>query len=189
MSYRNSDSAWGGVAKALHWGVALLIAVQLVLGFLRHWKAIGNAAWESVYAWVHLPVGFMVLGLAGLRLAWRFAQPHPQLPPQTTWWERLGANGTHTYFYVAMVVMPMTGWIGFNAIKLEVAPFGVTLPHLIWDARPLGFAAASVHLWVAYGLVGALLLHAGAAAVHHWVKRDDVLLRMLPAGLHGRFAR
>jgi cytochrome b561 len=35
------------------------------------------------------------------------------------------------------------------------------------------------HRWIAYGLGLLVLAHAGAALKHHFIQRDDVLLRML----------
>ena len=185
MSALNTTTAWGSVAKLLHWIVGLLIVEQLISGFLRHWKVIDNPTWNAVYAWLHLPLGFSVLVLAVFRLTWRMAQEHPELPANMTWWERLGANGTHVYLYAIMFAMPLTGWIGFNAINLDVNPFGVMLPRLISDAKPLAFKAAAIHLWLGYGIVLALAFHVVGAAVHHWSRRDDVLTAMLPRFAQG----
>jgi cytochrome b561 len=37
-----------------------------------------------------------------------------------------------------------------------------------------------VHEWLANGLLAVAALHAAAALWHHFVRRDDVLTRMLP---------
>jgi len=81
-----------------------------------------------------------------------------------------------------MIFMPLTGWIGFNALKIDVDPFGVVLPRIFWDIRPLSFIMADIHLYLAIGLVVVLGLHVVGAVKHHISDRDDTLRRMLPQG-------
>jgi superoxide oxidase len=42
--------------------------------------------------------------------------------------------------------------------------------------------AEEVHEWLAYALFAVAGLHALAALYHHFVRRDGVLLRMMPGG-------
>jgi cytochrome b561 len=182
MGLANSPVEWGAVSQALHWTIALIFAAQFVTGFLRHWKLISNDTWTLLFTWAHLPLGFLVLVLFPVRFLWRAAQHHPPLPERMTWPERLGANVAHAYLYAAMVAMPLTGLIGFNALNIDLSPFGVKLPRLISDARPLSFLAADVHLWIAYGIAAVVALHVAGAVKHHWLDKDDVLAKMMPFG-------
>lgn len=182
MAFSNSVNRWGAVSKALHWTAAGIILVQFVTGFLRYFEIMSADGWAVAYKYWHMPMGMLVLVLVAARLAWRFSQPHPAFSGHMRWWERLAANGAHLFLYMAMVVMPLTGWIGFNALKIEVDPFGLPLPHLFWDIRPLSFIMADLHLYFAVGLVLVLLLHVGGALKHHMVDHDDTLRRMLPEG-------
>lgn len=153
MSLSNSTDGWGAVSKTLHWLAAGIILAQFVTGFLRYFKIVSADTWALFYTYWHMPAGIVVLGLVFFRLAWRFSQSHPELPQHMRWWERLAANGAHVYLYAAMIVMPLTGWAGFNALKIEVNPFGLNLPHIFWDIRPLSFIMADIHLYIAIGLV------------------------------------
>ena len=182
MTIRNTAQSWGTVSKALHWIAAGIILAQFVTGFLRYFKLISGETWALFYKYWHMPAGIAVLALALFRLGWRFAHPHPELPGQMRWWERLAANGVHLYLYLAMVILPLTGWIGFNALKIDVDPFGLPLPRLFWDIRPLSFIMADIHLYIASGLVLVLILHVVGALKHHVSDGDDTLRRMLPKG-------
>lgn len=182
MAMTNAADRWGLVSKYLHWGTAGIIIVQFVTGFLRYFKIVSGDTWALFYKYWHMPAGIAVLALVIFRLAWRFAQPHPELSDQAPWWERLAAHTTHLYLYVAMVILPLTGWIGFNALKIDVDPFGIALPRLFWDIRPLSFIMADIHLYVAVTLVAVLVLHVVGALRHHLVDRDETLTRMLPKG-------
>ena len=42
--------------------------------------------------------------------------------------------------------------------------------------------AEKIHQWLAYALFAVAALHAFAALYHHFVRRDSVLVRMLPGG-------
>lgn len=182
MSITNAGDRWGAVSKGLHWGTALIILAQFITGFLRYFKIVSADTWALFYKYWHMPAGVAVLLLVVFRLAWRLAQTHPGLAGEARWWERLSAHGVHIYLYVAMLLLPLTGWIGFNALKIDVDPFGVALPRLFWDIRPLSFIMADVHLYLAVGLVVALILHIAGALKHHFLDQDDTLLRMLPGG-------
>jgi cytochrome b561 len=60
--------------------------------------------------------------------------------------------------------------------------FGVLpLPDLVAKDAGLGELLQAAHRLLNYGLLGLVLVHAGAALKHHFVDRDDVLGRMLPA--------
>jgi cytochrome b561 len=182
MAIRNSSDRWGGVSMALHWLTAGIIFVQVVTGFLRYFEVVSGDTWATFYTYWHMPAGMAVLALVFVRILWRLAQPHPDLPADMAWWERLSANAAHLYLYGAMIVLPLTGWIGFNALKIEVAPFGVPMPHLFWDIRPLSFVMADIHLVIAVGLVVIAVIHAAAALKHHFADRDKTLSRMVPEG-------
>jgi cytochrome b561 len=87
--------------------------------------------------------------------------------------------------------MPLTGYIGtgtptdFGLFTVtgfnETATFhGVSQTFgLSWDAfeAPVDVLHHFIGKWIAWGVVA---LHVGAALYHHWVRRDDVLVRMLP---------
>jgi cytochrome b561 len=109
MAIRNTAQSWGTVSKALHWIAAGIILAQFVTGFLRYFKLISGETWALFYKYWHMPAGIAVLALALFCLGWRFAHPHPELPGQMRWWERLAANGVHLYLYLAMVILPLTG--------------------------------------------------------------------------------
>jgi cytochrome b561 len=59
--------------------------------------------------------------------------------------------------------------------------FGVLpLPDLLAKDKELGKLLEQVHQLLNYTLAGLVLAHTAAALKHHFVDRDDVLIRMLP---------
>jgi cytochrome b561 len=87
-----------------------------------------------------------------------------------------------------MLVLPLTGWalVSVSPFNLPTVLYGlVPWPHLpvlpeLEDKAPVEAVMKLVHGKLAW-LLTALVLHAGAALRHHFILRDGVLRRMLPA--------
>ena len=84
--------------------------------------------------------------------------------------------------YALMIAMPLLGW---SILSAEGKPipyfFGLQLGALIGENKALGLQIQEVHQ--TFGKVGYFLigLHAVAGLYHHYIRRDNVLLRMLPS--------
>ncbi len=176
---RNTERSWGAPAKLLHWTVAALVFVQIALG----WSA---ASWRlspvklDLFVW-HKSTGLVILALMMVRVAWRWANPVPALPADTTPWERRGAQASHFLLYVLLFLMPVTGWIVNSAANIPFRMFWlIPVPAIVEPDKAMADAAARAHfvLFVALSLL--LTVHVAAALRHHFLKRNDVLVRMLP---------
>jgi cytochrome b561 len=184
---RNTSERYGHVAIALHWAIALAILGLLVLGVIMVRLAPGSSLQFELYQW-HKSVGITVLALSLLRLGWRLANPPPPLPGTLRPWERALARGTHLGFYVLMLALPFSGWMMVSASvwKIPTVLYGIVpLPHLpvlstLEDRKPVEDALKEVHEWLAIGMAALLALHVAGALKHHFVLRDDTLVRMLP---------
>ncbi|MBI2317753.1 MAG: cytochrome b [Betaproteobacteria bacterium] len=179
--FRNTRDAWGAPAKLFHWLMAALVFAQIPLG----WTA---ATWPlsplklNLFVW-HKSVGMLILALALLRLAWRLGNPAPALPADTLAWERLAARASHALLYLLMVALPVTGWVINSAANIPFRIFWlVPLPAIVEPSKHAAELAAAVHFGLFVFLATLLLVHIGAALRHHYIKRNDVLTRMLPGG-------
>jgi cytochrome b561 len=153
----------------------------------------------ALYQW-HKSFGFVVLALAGLRLAWRVANPSPRLPDGMAWYEQLAAKLGHAGLYAVMLLLPLSGWLMVSASPwgIPTVLFGsIPVPHLPVPAQ-LGDKAAAeatlkgVHELLSNLLLVLVLLHVAAALKHHFINRDGVLLRMFstrPAAADGQGTR
>jgi cytochrome b561 len=78
--------------------------------------------------------------------------------------------------------MPLTGWIVNSAANVPLRIFYlVPLPAIVAPDKATEDLAALAHFSLFVLLATLLAAHAGAALRHHFVKRNDVLARMLPA--------
>jgi cytochrome b561 len=77
-----------------------------------------------------------------------------------------------------MVAMPLLGWLVLSAGGKPIPFFGLELPALLAPNKELGHQIKEVHELggnLGYALIGG---HAAAALFHHYVMRDNTLVRM-----------
>lgn len=175
---RNTLTAYGWPAKLQHWLLALLIIGMLALGLVMD-DFKGDTRF-ALYG-IHKAIGAIILALVVVRLLWRWSNINPALPEDTTPLTRLAARGGHFLLYVAMLVMPLSGWTLSNAAGYPVSVFGwFALPAIAAKNHDLHELAEEVHEWAAYGLIALIMVHIAAALYHHIIRKDAVLTRMLP---------
>ena len=175
----NTADAWGAPAKLFHWTVALLILVQIDLGFAAALWRLSPLKLE-LFVW-HKSTGVLILVLMLARLAWRLANRSPALPPQTPAWERFAAQASHAALYVLAIALPLSGWVINSAAGVPFSVFWlVPLPPIVAPDEHVEEIAKLVHFSLLVALCLLLAVHIGAALRHHLIKRNDVLLRMLP---------
>jgi cytochrome b561 len=175
----DSPASWGATAKFFHWLVALLIFSQFALGWLAvSWHL--SPTKLNLFVW-HKSIGMVVLVLVVARLAWRLTHPAPPLPDSMPAWERAAAHASHVLLYVLMIGIPMAGWVVNSAAGVPFRIFRwVPLPAIVAPDKPTADSAALVHLWLGIALAVVVAVHIAAALRHHFVQRDNVLVRMLP---------
>jgi cytochrome b561/polyisoprenoid-binding protein YceI len=181
MSIRNSRERWGSLSQLLHWLIVALIALQAALGLTGLMLPLGIEKLAVLAR--HKSIGITILGLAALRLLWRWLNPTPPLPSNLKPYERFLAHFTHAALYVLLFAMPLTGWIMSSARGFPVSWFNLyQLPDLVGKSAPLYHAMVRTHAVLAIALALTLLLHVAGALKHHFVLKDDTLRRMLPSG-------
>jgi len=170
---------WGWVSQTLHWLIVALVVVQVTLWLLFDDLPPGMRKLTLIAR--HKSFGITILGLAIVRLLWRWLNPTPELPPTLRPYERNLARFTHALLYLLLFAMPLSGWTMSSARGFPVSWFGlVQLPDLVPKNKPLYAALLTTHGVLACALAAVVTLHVLAALKHHFVLRDDVLRRMLP---------
>ncbi|RYE03857.1 MAG: cytochrome b [Sphingomonadales bacterium] len=95
------------VAAWLHWAIAALILYNLTSGLLRDVLPRGFFAY-------HVSSGITILILTLVRVGWRLThRPPPYLTVKR--WQANLAHGVHFLLYVAMVMVPFSGWALISA--------------------------------------------------------------------------
>jgi cytochrome b561 len=133
----------------------------------------------------HKELGLAALLVVTIRLAWRIGNDLPKLVAALPYWQKVAARFVHLAFYGLMFALPLSGLLMSSAAAIPVSAFGVfDLPDLVAPSDDLFRRLIQVHRWLGYGLLVLIGIHAGAGLVHHFVKRDDTLRKMVsPRGL------
>lgn len=166
-------------AKVLHWGIAVLVLGLLGLGFYMTDLALSPTKLR-LYSW-HKWAGVTVFALSIVRLVWRAMHTPPALPAQMSALERFAAHAGHHLLYLLMLAIPLSGWLMSSAKGVQTVWFGVLpLPDLLAKDKAVGDLLQTLHMSLNLVLAAVLLGHVGAALKHHFIDRDEVLIRMLP---------
>ena len=180
MPFRNTKRSWGSLSKALHWLIVLLIINQWVIAEraddLNGFQKFTALNWHKWF-------GMTIFMLAIVRLAWRLANPVPDLTAETRPWERMLAKISHFLLYALIFAMPLTGWLMSSARNFPVSWFKMfQFPDLVAPSEPLFHRMNDLHHQLFAVLVVVAALHVAGALKHHFIDRNDVLKRMLPFG-------
>ncbi len=177
----NSTERYGMVAVVLHWGMAALIIMLVLVGL--YMVTLPDAGFDQTKIALilfHKEYGMLALALAAFRLAWRVGNILPELVARLPDWQKVAARFVHLSFYALMFARPVSGWLMSSAAGIPVYTFGWTLPDYIPHNDNIFRALIAVHKCLSYALIACMLVHIGAALRHHFVFRDDTLRKMLP---------
>ena len=177
MNARNSLAAFGSVARALHWGMALLIIVSLAMIELRGWAPRDSPLRSGLRDW-HSQVGLVVFVLVWFRCYWRLANVEPEIVPQPAAWQRRTAHAAEWTFSALMVVLPVLGIVMMQADGKTVSLLGASLPPMVAVDKAWAHRLEDIHEWFGNAMMVLIALHVSASLVHKFVRRDNTLARM-----------
>ena len=189
MPVAKSALRYGAVAMTLHWLIAAAVIANLCIGL---YMADLPRAYPSKFELIalHKSIGLTVLALSVLRLVWRLVNPAPPSPAGLSPWLKFAGRGMHVLLYFLIVAIPLAGWlmVSVGSQGHPTPVFGLfgwpSVPILSDMSRSAGHPYhemfESAHVWLAWSAIILSPLHVLAALYHQFVRRDDVLLRMLP---------
>jgi cytochrome b561 len=179
MNWKNSASRYGSLTIGIHWLMVLLFVAVYGAVELHELFEKGSDLRRAFMTW-HFMLGMLVFVLVWLRLAARLPGSTPAILPEPPGLQQLASKLLHLALYALMISMPLIGWLMLSAAGKPIPFFGLELPALIGENKDLAEQFEELHEIVGttgYFLIG---LHTVAALYHHYIKRDDTLLRMLP---------
>jgi superoxide oxidase len=178
---RERHASFDGFTIGLHWLTALLVLALFVSGWLHALAGPQIASFAPALLQIHRSFGVTIWVVTALRLAWRLTRA--TLPPFPTGMTKLHlatVKCTEYGLYVLLLSQPSTGLLH---TLFGARPFGL----FVWQFSPLmrdDMLREAFHVAHEFGAWAFALLaggHAAAALFHHFVLRDDVLGRMVPA--------
>jgi cytochrome b561 len=195
MPITNTRTRYGTVAMTLHWLIALAVLTNIGLG-IYHADYIPDNAPPDVQKFafqiiqLHKSIGLTVLVLSLARLAWRLVNPIPPLPAGMNPALRVVAHATHFLLYVLIIAIPFSGWalVSGSQLGLPTHYFGVIEWPNLWFLAELPRATKHAlhhtlmltHSYLAWSMIVLIPIHVTGALYHQFLRRDDVLRRMIP---------
>jgi len=182
MKWMNTNKGYGVISRLLHIIVAILLIVQLSVGF---WMIglLGDSK-ALIYSY-HKSFGLFILALAWCRLVWRVINPVPKL--NTSNFSGLLARSIHCVFYSLLLVIPISGWV--MSTKVSSPPY---VPYLGYLAFPLikgksvcilghpydwAIIFSNIHEYTVYFLLICIVLHT-IIAYRHAKMKNEIYKRM-----------
>lgn len=180
MSGRAAKNArYGSVSILLHWLTLLLMVAIYALIEIHEMIPRGNPLRRATEDW-HIYLGFVLLPIVLYRLYHARRHPAPPISPAPPAWQMAMTHWMKRYLYLLMIGMPLLGWLYLSADGAVINVWAFPLPAIAPESPALAELAEEAH--VLLGLSGYLFiaLHALAALFHHYLVKDDTLVRMLP---------
>lgn len=164
--------------RVIHWTMAAMMIYVIVVGVLM-----GNGFKVGKHYDYHRATGFILMIFAVIRLfIYRFTTPPSPLPVTMSHIQKRAAETVHFLLYACLIIQPFLGWYATNAWGVKNIPFffkGWHLPQLVEKDRELGNFLLEIHHYLGLFIAALVIIHVGAALMHQFVYKDDVLKRMM----------
>lgn len=165
--------------RLLHWSIAVLVIGMLAYGvWMNHFVPRPD---RSFYRLIHADIGYLIFLLMAVRLVWRSFYSAPPPPASSPAWEQAVASLEHAAMYTVIFIVIFFGWALSGASKPPYDNwFGLfRVPQFTSESHDSAEFFERWHIYMAYVLMGLVVLHTVAALYHHFIKRDRVLMRMI----------
>jgi cytochrome b561 len=171
-------SAYTPIARFLHWLTAALVLTMLPIGLIMANFALGPTG-DTLYD-IHRSIGALLMPIVVVRLFYRLKNSPTPLPADIPVVQRRAAAAVHWALYILLIVQPIVGWIATSSYRAPMTMFWLFQLPPIWPIdRALSESLFGVHRLLGLAIAALLCAHIGAALFHRFVRKDEVLLRMI----------
>jgi cytochrome b561 len=178
-----ADARYHALVRWTHWLMAVCFVFMWASGYwMRNQMASDSPTQEALYD-LHKSVGVTLMALLLIRLCARWLSQVPELPTAIHQGERRLAKVGHLGLYLLIAFGLVTGWALTDFGGHGVTWFGVAMPQ-VFPIRQQLFGvtldplASTIHAWIAYGLLGVVVIHVLALVKHRRKDRIDLLPRI-----------
>ncbi|MET0191806.1 MAG: cytochrome b [Hyphomicrobiaceae bacterium] len=180
----SGEVTYSPTARRFHWWTVAFILVQIPLGLYMSYRGnvqgIFDATTNFLYSW-HKLFGMIILLLVLARLIYRLVHGAPSDEPTIETWQKGASHATHWLLYLLLIVVPIGGWLGVSYYGARDV-FGLfSLPALVAENQDTATKVFYYHFLGALGIVLLVGAHVAGAMYHYFIRKDGVLMRMLPS--------
>ena len=175
MHVKNTLTEYGLISKLLHWISAILLLVQIPLGFYLVDLNFGpeRINIESI----HVIVGLSIFYLVILRLLTKIINPTPKLNPSIFKGQKFLAKLNHILLYVTILSITISGILKklFNGETLVI----FFREFRIQDNFELAEVFYDIHVFSNYFIIALITAHIVAVVVHKFLFNDNLIKKIL----------
>ncbi len=170
--------AYSTLSKIIHWLTAIIV-IGIIPGGIAM-SELDEGPLQNLLFDLHRSFGVAVFFLALCRVLVRRLYGVPAPYEGLTRFERIASTAAHHTLLALLFVMPLLGWMMMSTYRAEVSVFGLfILPNILPENRAVYDVLAEIHGAGGMLMAAIIIIHAGAGLMHHYVRRDGVLQRML----------
>ncbi|MFI8416772.1 cytochrome b561 [Serratia sp. NPDC078593] len=173
------NTKFSRVQILLHWAIFILIVFTYAAMELKGLTQKGSNGREWMNT-THYTLGFTVFVLMIFRVYLKIKNKYPPIHPQPPRWQIILAKTMHGVLYLIFISLPIFGVLSLYYGSVEWSFFSYVMPIADVKNSNMQHNLKEIHELVAnagYFIIG---LHAAAALFHHYIIRDNTLIRMSP---------
>ena len=175
MHVKNTLTEYGLISKLFHWISALLLFIQIPLGFYLVDLDFGpeRLSIENI----HVVIGLSIFYLVIFRLISKIINLNPKLEPSIFKGQRFLAKLNHVLLYVTILSITISGILKklFNGETLVI----VFKKIKIEDNFELSEIFYDIHVFSNYLIIALITLHIMAVIIHKFFFNDNLLKKIL----------
>ena len=175
MHLINTLTEYGIISKALHWLSAIILLIQIPLGFYLVDLDFGEE--RITIENIHITLGLVIFYLIIIRLVNNILNPTPKLDPSIFKGQRFLAKMNHVLLYIAILSITISGILKklFNGETLTI----IFKEIKIKDNFELADQFYTIHIFSNYTLIALISIHLMAVIIHKLFFGDNLLKRIL----------
>jgi len=175
MHVKNTLTEYGIISKLLHWISAILLLIQIPLGFYLVDLDFGEE--RITIENIHVLVGLGIFYVVIFRLLNNLINPIPKLGPATFLGQRFIAKLNHLFLYIAILSITISGILKklFNGESLVIFFKKIKIENNF----ELADQFYNIHILSNYALIGLVALHISAVIIHKLFFKENLLKKIL----------
>ena len=175
---KDTKNSYSLISKLLHWIIGVAVIIIFAVGF--YMTDLDKTDPDKIkYIMFHKAFGVVILVMVLLRTIWRLNNMMPDLPGDIKEIQKKFARFNIALLYVLMLLMPFSGMMMSLLSGRDIDVFGIFTLHAISPQNSLGYFFHESHEVLSNILLVSFILHFCGAIYHHFIRKDDVLIRMI----------
>ena len=175
MHFTNTVSEYGFISKALHWLSALILIIQIPLGFYLVDLDFGEE--RITFENIHVILGLIIFYLVIIRLINNTLNPTPKLNPSIFIGQKYIAKLNHILLYAAILSITISGILKklFNGETLVIFFKEIEIK----DNFELADQFYNIHIYSNYLIIALISVHVLAVITHKLLFKENLIKKIL----------